>query len=146
MRTLRLAGLSALAAIVMTACLPGSPPTANVGDCLAESTLTAVVEELPTVPCAEPHAAEVYAVFDVESEAAYSAEVVDQSAFDGCEAVFEDFIGTPYEDSVVDIWYLYPDSVGWDAGDREVICAAVEIDWDTGDVVQVEGTLANANR
>jgi hypothetical protein len=146
MRTLRLAALSAVTAFVLTGCLQGSTPTANVGDCLDVGSLATVVETLPTVPCDEPHEAEVYAVLDLESDAAYEDLAVDEVAFDECEALFADFIGVAYEESVIEIWYLYPDTTGWGAGDREVICAAAELDWDTGDVVPVTGTLADANR
>ncbi|PKQ27136.1 MAG: hypothetical protein CVT64_01425 [Actinobacteria bacterium HGW-Actinobacteria-4] len=146
MRTLRLAGLAVVAALVMASCAQATVPTANVGDCLAMDMIEAVVEQLPTVPCDEPHDAEVYAVLDLVSDAAFDAAVVDESAFDACEALFEDFVGTPYDDSVIEVWYLFPDSVGWAAGDREVICTVAEIDWNSGDVVPVTGTLAGANR
>lgn len=146
MRTLRLAGLTVVAALALAACLPGSAPTANVGDCLDMEELGSVVDTLPTVPCEDPHEAEVYAVLDLESDAAFDQGTIDTDAFDACEALFEDFVGVVYEDSVIEIWYLYPDAAGWDAGDREVICTAAEIDWETGDVVPVTGTLANAGR
>jgi hypothetical protein len=48
---------------------------------------------------------------------------------DRCLEEFEAYVGIPYEDSVLEFdAYLYPTAETWGAGDREIVCAAYNLD------------------
>jgi hypothetical protein len=107
--------------------------TMRVGDCF-DDTSALVSEEagevssLPGVPCAEPHDNEVYAVFDVAFESFPGNEAMGEHAFAQCLELFEGFVGSVYEDSVLDITALYPSDQSWSLqGDREVVCAVYDM-------------------
>jgi Septum formation len=118
-------------------------PVLEVGDCLTE--IQAIEEEIlsvETVPCSQPHSAEMYAVVPLpEGDGNYpGTEAIFAQAEEICIAEFEGFVGLSYEESVLEFNYLYPHEGSWDAGEHSVICAVYDPDGDT------TGTLANANR
>lgn len=83
------------------------------------------LETVPVVACDESHAYEVFAL--VEHEAGDDEDYpgdreMDDFAFEECEPEFEDYVGTPYEESIYSINYLTPSEDTWAAGDREVVC------------------------
>jgi hypothetical protein len=105
----------------------------RVGDCFNDTAALAndeagEVSSLPGVPCAEPHDNEVYAVFDVDVESFPGDEAMGDMAFSQCLARFEGFVGSVYEDSVLDVTALYPSDQSWSLqGDREVVCAVYDM-------------------
>lgn len=93
-----------------------------------------------TVPCSEPHTFEVYAehrmpgsVFPGEDE------TVDEASVE-CSDAFGSFVGISYDDSTLDLFYLYPTEDSWDEGDRIVSCLITDPDGPT------VGTLRGAAR
>jgi hypothetical protein len=74
------------------------------------------------VPCTSPHDGEVFAIYELPYEDLPSETKLADDAWFGCYQRFEDYVGTPYESSTLDIWTLTPTPEGWDAGDREVRC------------------------
>jgi hypothetical protein len=111
----------------------------EVGDCFNDGDLgegATEVDNLPIVDCEELHDNEVFATFDM-TEASYPGdETTQQIAFEGCIDRFDAWIGLPYEDSALDVTYLYPTQQTWDDGDREIVCAVYRLDG-----IQVTGTL-----
>ncbi|MGI8759603.1 MAG: septum formation family protein, partial [Acidimicrobiales bacterium] len=101
----------------------------KVGDCFDDPGNLDDVEAVPAVPCDQPHANEAYYAFDLDGDDFPGTEQVEELAIDGCLAEFEAFVGTPYEESTLDIFYLAPSTSSWDDfDDREVLCAVYGVD------------------
>ena len=116
--------------------------TIRVGDCF-DDTSALVSEEagevssLPGVPCAEPHDNEVYAVFDVDFASFPGDEEMGELAFSQCLERFQGFVGTVYEESILDITALYPSDQSWRLqDDREVVCAVYDMNLNKQKVAQ----------
>ena len=146
MRSIAVATVAALAVLPLTGCLGGGVPMADEGDCLQVSQLGTEVESLPTVSCDDEHEGEVYAVLDLELEGDYDPQAIVDAAEEACLERFDDFIGLAYEDSELDIFYLYPLEDGWASGERGTLCAVIAPDWETGELTMVTGSLAGAAR
>ena len=107
--------------------------TMRVGDCFDDtaalgSEVGGEVSSLPAVPCADPHDNEVYAIFDVSFDAFPGDEAMGEAAFAQCLERFEGFVGSTYEESVLDITALYPSDRSWSVqNDREVVCAVYDM-------------------
>lgn len=109
----------------------------QVGDCFNDSqaiidsgSSEVEVHDVAGVPCSEPHDNEVYAVFDVS----FDAFPGDESMFDlstaECRKRFKGFVGKSYEESILDIFAVYPTHESWSQlDDREVVCAAYHLDY-----------------
>ncbi|UTW44725.1 septum formation family protein [bacterium SCSIO 12696] len=94
----------------------------KVGDCFNEPK-GAEVETVVGVPCNEPHDSEVFYQFDIESQE-FPTQTVEQIANDGCLEKFEAFVGKNYNDSLLELYYLYPTRESWvRMNDRAVTCA-----------------------
>ena len=95
-----------------------------LGDCLTEfGSDEDSISSVPKIDCAEPHTYEVYHVENIDESGAYPGETaVTDTANEMCEASFEPFIGVGYYDSKLYFTSLFPTSVGWINGDREVLC------------------------
>ncbi|GGC03248.1 septum formation family protein [Cellulomonas carbonis] len=116
----------------------------RVGDCLETTEAFAEateVESVPTVPCGDPHDAEVYATTLLDDGDFPGDEAVAKKADELCYGEFEAFVGLPYEDSALDFTMLYPSEQSWDLmDDREVVCILVDLDGG------VTGSMAAAGR
>ena len=100
----------------------------RVGDCFDNSSgIGDEVSDLPGVPCSQPHDYETYAVFDVTVDSYPSEESMSELAYDSCLERFGSFVGTDYEESVLEIVTLYPTTESWKQDDREVVCALYDI-------------------
>lgn len=111
--------------------------TLQVGDCLnyMQDEGSSEISSLPTVPCAEPHDAEIYAETTVtEEQMATVDDVADQYCYDQ----FAGFVGKSYEESVLDYSTLVPTPDGFAAGDDVVQCVIVQPDG--GLTASVQGT------
>jgi hypothetical protein len=102
----------------------------ELGQCFNDEVAPGEIQEVPIVPCAQPHDNEVYAVFDMAGDGAYPGDaVVQQAATDGCLAAFEPFVGLDYQSSVLDASFLSPTAEGWvELGDREIVCYVFRLD------------------
>jgi hypothetical protein len=104
--------------------------TAGPGDCFADHDLTA--DGLGTVPCADAHAVEVFAVRSALEGDDLAYPDGDNLAFladELCLIEFEPYVGTPYWDE----WRLgylayVPDEAAWRAGERDVVCALDDLE------------------
>ncbi len=104
--------------------------TANnlrVGDCYDLKVPDAnEIEDVTAKPCTEAHQYEMYwtgamAEGDYPAETAFEDYVVAN-----CDPAFTTFIGRAFEDSVLDIYWLYPTDDSWRQGDRTVQCAVYD--------------------
>jgi Septum formation len=114
----------------------------EVGDCIADSVPGGGEEifSVPTVPCSEPHAEEVYAALTLPERDFPGMDALFQQGEELCMAEFESFVGVPYEESALYLSFLTPSEESWSNGDRQVICTIYDPDGET------TGTLADANR
>jgi len=116
------AGRSASGEIAKSGDLPASE--LRVGDCFDLKDPTAEdVDDVTARVCADEHEFEVFfagslAAGDFPGEAAFSTFVEDE-----CVPAFHAYVGTPYLDSELDIFYFVPTPEVWVEGDRSVQCA-----------------------
>ena len=101
----------------------------RVGDCFDDGSTFAddEVNSVPGVPCSNPHDNEVYAVYEVAA-ASFPGDGMADMAHEGCLERFEEFVGTDYESSTLDIATLYPSPESWQQNDREIVCAVYDVD------------------
>ncbi len=90
------------------------------------------------VPCDQRHDDEVYAVFDLDDTDYPGQTALQQTADEGCRARFADFIGILYEESILELYSLWPTEKAWLDGDRRISCVV----WYPDDAVV--GSLAGA--
>jgi hypothetical protein len=94
-----------------------------VGDCLPDpNAATGEVQEVPVVPCDEPHASEVYFSHIIEGDELPDATAMEAIVNEQCMGNFESFIGLPFDQSALQVTWLQPTDGSWDAGDRELLC------------------------
>lgn len=109
----------------------------RAGDCFTlpkgEQVMTVTVQ-----PCPTPHDAEVFADFELDPGPYPGDRLVTGAAEGGCIDRWEAFIGTPYDESTLDLYYFIPTKATW--SDRTVICSAMQ------DGVRTSGTLRQSAR
>jgi hypothetical protein len=133
----RSASLIALA-LVAVAC-GGNAFELEAGQCLNEPD-TEEVRNVEVVDCSEPHDLEVYRTGELPDQT-FDPAIIDGASFEICLAAFDGFVGTPYADSELDIYYLIPSEQSWADGDREVVCAVYDLSGE-----QLTGTAGNVGR
>ena len=112
-----------------------------VGDCVTDgASTTGQVSEVPVVPCAEPHASEVFHSYQITTDALPAEAEMQAIVEEQCRGNFETFVGMPYDQSTLDITWMEPTSGSWDGGDRELLCMIFD---PAGDVT---GSLAGVAR
>ena len=113
-----------------------------VGDCVDDPAIIdgSDVPESAVVDCSTPHYAEAYAQFDLPEGDFPGEEAVTTAAEEGCDTEFETFVGMPYQESVLEVFYYYPTEEVW-AFDRSVVCILIDPSGEP-----VTGTLQGANR
>lgn len=94
------------------------------GDCF--NTHGQQVDEVSVVDCEDPHVYEAFHSYDLEGaeDAEFPGdEAVLEDADGECRPAFEEYVGTPYDDSALFITVIRPSEATWGEGDRTVICA-----------------------
>ena len=115
----------------------------DVGQCFNDDSAArdVAVSEVALVDCAEPHDSEVYGSFDLADGEYPGLSAVSSVAEEGCRGIFADYVGVPYDQSVLLATNFVPSKSSWDdLDDREVICLLLPAD---GDLV---GTMRNSRR
>ena len=113
----------------------------KVGDCLDSADLGELVEEVPFIPCDEPHDSEVFAVTDLAGDEYPGDEAVETQATEFCRGQSQSFVGPGWDESELDMFPMYPLEEGWnEIGDREVLCLVVDLEGG------ITGTLKGAGR
>ena len=118
----------------------------RVGDCFDDAYVgfgdVSEVDQLPGVPCSEPHDNEVYAAFDVQIASFPNDDEMATMAFDSCLEHFESFVGSDYQSSELDIVTLYPSEESWELqNDREIVCALYDMN-----TVKLTGSARGSGR
>ncbi len=96
----------------------------RVGDCfdLKEPEATEIGDVTAT-PCTQEHEYELFYEASLP-EGDYPAETVfEQYVKDNCLTTFTAYVGKAFEQSELDIYWLYPTDDAWRDGDRSVQCA-----------------------
>jgi hypothetical protein len=96
------------------------------GDCLlVDDSLQGDVDEVPLVPCDEPHSQEVFAIVRHPDDAYPGAGAVATFADTACLGALEAELDLTVDDGVA-FSYLLPTFEGWNkSGDRSVVCVLV---------------------
>ncbi len=89
---------------------------AKVGDCVGVLPEEDVVYELDYVSCDVAHDGEIYLVGDLNPNRSreYPGDATILTEVEtACFNAFESYVGRSYEDSVFEVYYLYPRQLGW---------------------------------
>ena len=126
------------------ACGGGNVFDIGVGDCFNYEE-SEEISDVELIQCDDPHQREVYAVVSIEVAAglAYPGDSrVGEVAWNLCLERFDEFVGTPYFDSVLDIETFLPTRDSWeDIDDREVTCLLYDIE-----DLYMEGSMRGSGR
>lgn len=110
----------------------------DVGDCLVEPMPEGQeeIKTIKTIPCVEAHAQEVYASVTVAGHEFPGLDEIGIRASAGCLEEFEEFVGVPYTETLLEFSFLTPTEDSWAIGDRSVKCTVYDPDGDrlTGSV------------
>ena len=124
----------------VTASAPADAFSLQLGDCTGPLT-SGTVGEVTLVPCAQPHAWEVFAATELQGDDFPGAGKVQDLAEEFCNDQFKTFIGLSVSKSDYHLTVLQPTKQTWnDAGDRQVTCLAGDGEG------KVEGSLRNAEK
>ena len=141
----KIAALAGMA-LVLSACAALSDSGAKEGECVDIDFSASVVGDLKGFDCAKEHDAEIYERSDVALDGGFDDAAIDALAVDVCMGAFRDYVGSVYETSTLDVYYMYPDEAGWKAGDREVVCAVYTPTEDYSDSVRTSGSVKGSGK
>jgi hypothetical protein len=99
----------------------------RVGDCfdLKDPNMDEI-DEVRALPCTEEHAYELFYT-DSLPEGGYPVDAAFDAFLDeNCIPAFATYIGTPYRESELDVFWVVPTAGAWDDGDRTVQCAVFD--------------------
>ena len=113
--------------------------TLTVGDCLVEDGGTQV-SDVPTVPCDQPHAFEVYADTTMDPGEYPGEDAITAKADEVCGGAFDSFVGLAYADSALDYSYYFPTQESWEGVDDRVISCIITDPSNS----EITGSLAGA--
>jgi len=101
----------------------------EVGQCFNDpDEFVEEVANLDIVDCAEPHDNELYHTFDLTGDVYPNADDMEFMAQSGCIAAFEEYVGTDYWSSSLDIGWLSPSPESWEQlDDREIACVLYDM-------------------
>jgi hypothetical protein len=96
----------------------------RVGDCFDLKDPDAdEIDEVRALPCTEEHEFEVFFA-DALPEGGYPVDAAFDAFFERqCIPAFATYVGTPYRESELDVFWVVPTTEAWDDGDRTVQCA-----------------------
>ncbi|MDT3329512.1 septum formation family protein [Microbacterium sp. KSW-18] len=95
------------------------------GDCFDESDAVHPratedsVYVVQAIPCGDAHTYEVYHVFVLHAGDYPGEDGTATAADEGCLPAFEDFVGQPWEDSLLEYSFYTPTESGWDGIDKD---------------------------
>ena len=103
----------------------------RTGDCFDDPAADQTqVEQLPAVPCSQPHDNEIFYTFDLPDGVFPGQDSIVSTSADHCLGDgFTAYVGTAYDDSVLDVFPVTPTESSWSGGDRTVYCAAFNTDF-----------------
>lgn len=96
----------------------------RLGDCTSDPEESS--SGMTSEDCDGPHAGEVYHVEEFpDGDYPGTVEISSQSE-EICKREFEPFVGIAYDDSILEVSYLYPLETQWEQGDQELLCIALD--------------------
>ncbi|HEX5013788.1 MAG TPA: septum formation family protein [Candidatus Limnocylindrales bacterium] len=117
------------AALLAFGCGRASPDNLAIGDCIDLPSGDAI-SSVPKRSCTQPHAGEVFHLFDVPSGDAYPSDPEwGPLIYPVCDPAFEAYTGTNVEDRAdIDYQFFVPTEDRWAAGERSVTCYIISLD------------------
>lgn len=101
----------------------------QVGDCIAAfDDEQESFADLPAVPCSQPHHGEIYAVFDMPGVTYPGEDEVIDYADAECGERLQAYSQSAWDNQDIEIFYLYPNSRGWNGGDHGIACLAIDFE------------------
>lgn len=101
-----------------------------VGDCFADPPSFDEINDVATSPCSQPHDNEVYAAVEMPGDTWPEEETVPNWSDETCADMFEAYVGTRWEASSLDYWYLFPLEESWvKDDDRTVTCVLFDANY-----------------
>jgi hypothetical protein len=96
----------------------------RVGDCFdLKDPNVDEIEEVRALPCTEEHEFEVFYA-DALPSGGYPVDAAFDAFFEEqCVPAFATYVGTPYGESELEVFWVVPTNAAWDDGDRTVQCA-----------------------
>ncbi len=96
----------------------------KVGDCVNNLQNSTDVQSLPGVPCGQPHAGEVFAVFNLPDGTYPGRDAVRQQVSTECNSKLSAYSPSAPRDSSIGLFSVYPQAQNWTSGDHQVVCIA----------------------
>jgi hypothetical protein len=112
-----------------------------VGDCLTDIGTANTIQDATKVVCSKTHDAEVFAMKQINSDAADVPADVDVQANNFCRSEFEGFVGVSYDVSKLEIITTFPLAEYWKTGDHGITCLVGKPNFGT-----TRGTLKNSQQ
>ncbi len=112
----------------------------RVGDCFNDAA-GEEFEALEVVPCADPHDNELFFEFSFPDGPYPTEDEFTAATIERCDPAFAEFVGTDYDASSLDYWWITPTAAGWDEIDDRVVQCAV---WDPAG--RVSGSVRQSGR
>lgn len=112
----------------------------RVGDCLDRFSEGDEISQVRAVPCSAQHSDEVFTSAEMPGDDYPGDEAVAEFADEACLSEFQEFVGTPWQESELDYGFLAPTESSWADGDREVLCVVGDPESD------VTGSLEDSGR
>jgi hypothetical protein len=89
---------------------------------------TVEVDSVDATPCSEPHDFEVSHTFELTTAELPSPDEIMSETSDRCLDAFEPFVGSSYEESELDVDFMWPSPESWEVGDRTVVRSLTTMD------------------
>ena len=113
----------------------------KLGDCKMADETTGDIMDANVVPCDEPHDEEVFFEYTMD-EGIYDSTAIETAGNDVCYGDnFTTFVGIPYEESTLEVWYLTPTQQTWDELDDRLIQCII-----TDPAGQTKGSLEGSKK
>lgn len=99
----------------------------KLGDCKMADDTTGEIQDADVVPCDQPHDEEVFFEYTMD-DGEFDSAAITTAGNDVCYGEeFTNFIGIPYDDSTLKVWYLTPTQQTWEqANDRLIQCIVTD--------------------
>ena len=141
---LKMIAILGLVLALAVACGGGNVFDIEEGDCFNYEE-SEEITDVDFIECDDPHQREVYAVVSIAVAAGMpfpGSTRVEEVAWNLCLERFDEFVGLPYLDSLLDIESFFPTRGSWeDIDDREVICLLYDLE-----DLYMEGSMRGSER
>lgn len=106
----------------------GSVQVFTVGECVDALVPDGEeVTDLPVIDCAQEHLGEVVGTIDVAEAETWPGQAAhEEQAATDCDPAFTAYVGRSYQESRLEMSYLYPTESSWASGDRQIVCIVFE--------------------